>query len=81
MAGAAISLGYLPESRSFETRQLDRIGALPAEHNAHIAPGREGLFNLIKSLPPTRKYEPGTVVAVGDFVIIHERYSVRLLVQ
>src|ERR1700680_4092595 len=31
------------------------------QHSAHIAPGREGLFNLIKSLPPTLKYEPGTI--------------------
>ena len=23
------------------------------QHSAHIAPGREGLFDLIKSLPPT----------------------------
>ena len=29
------------------------------QHSAHIAPGREGLFNLIKSMPPTLKYEPG----------------------
>ena len=28
------------------------------QHSAHIAPGREGLFDLIKSLPPTLKYEP-----------------------
>jgi len=27
------------------------------QHSAHIAPGREGLFNLIKSIPPTLKYE------------------------
>jgi hypothetical protein len=26
------------------------------QHSAHIAPGREGLFNLVKSLPPTLKY-------------------------
>jgi predicted SnoaL-like aldol condensation-catalyzing enzyme len=45
------------------------------QHSAHIAPGREGLFNLIKSLPPTLKYEPGTVVAEGDFVIVHGRFS------
>jgi predicted SnoaL-like aldol condensation-catalyzing enzyme len=32
------------------------------QHSAHIAPGREGLFNLIKSIPPTLKYEPGTIV-------------------
>jgi predicted SnoaL-like aldol condensation-catalyzing enzyme len=25
------------------------------QHSAHIAPGREGLFNLIKSLPLTLK--------------------------
>jgi len=45
------------------------------QHSAHIAPGREGLFNLIKSIPPTLKYEPGTMVAEGDFVIVHGRFS------
>ena len=45
------------------------------QHSAHIAPGREGLFNLIKGLPPTLKYEPGAIVAEGDFVIVHGRFS------
>ena len=45
------------------------------QHSAHIAPGREGLFNLVKSLPPTLKYESGTIVAEGDFVIVHGRFS------
>jgi predicted SnoaL-like aldol condensation-catalyzing enzyme len=45
------------------------------QHSAHIAPGREGLFNLVKTLPPTLKYEPGTIVADGDFVIVHGRFS------
>src|SRR6267378_5466161 len=45
------------------------------QHSAHIARGREGLFNLIKSMPPTLKYEPGVIVADGDFVIIHGRFS------
>jgi predicted SnoaL-like aldol condensation-catalyzing enzyme len=45
------------------------------QHSAHIAPGREGLFNLIKSIPPTLKYEPGTIVAEGDFVMVHGRFS------
>ena len=45
------------------------------QHSAHIAPGREGLFDLIKSLPPTLKYEPGTIVAEGDAVIVHGRFS------
>ena len=45
------------------------------QHSAHIAPGREGLFDLIKSLPPTLQYEPGTIVAEGNFVIVHGRFS------
>lgn len=45
------------------------------QHSAHIAPGREGLFALIKSLPSTLKYEPGTMVAEGNFVIVHGRFS------
>ena len=45
------------------------------QHSAHIAPGREGLFELIKSLPPTLKYEPGTIAAEGNFVIVHGRFS------
>jgi predicted SnoaL-like aldol condensation-catalyzing enzyme len=39
------------------------------QHSAHIEPCREGLIKLIKSLPPTLKYEPGTIVAKGDFAI------------
>jgi predicted SnoaL-like aldol condensation-catalyzing enzyme len=45
------------------------------QHSTHIEPGRDGLFNLIKSLPPTLKYEPGVTLAEGDFVIIHGRFS------
>ena len=45
------------------------------QHSAHIAPGREGLFDLIKSLSPTLKYEAGTIVAEGNFVIVHGRFS------
>ena len=45
------------------------------QHSAHIEPGRDGLFNLIKRLPATLKYDPGTIVADGDFVIVHGRFS------
>ena len=45
------------------------------QHSAHIEAGREGLFNLIKSAPSALKYEPGVIVAEGDFVIIHGRFS------
>jgi predicted SnoaL-like aldol condensation-catalyzing enzyme len=45
------------------------------QHSAHIEPGREGLFNLIKASPVSLKYEPGVIVAEGDFVIVHGRFS------
>jgi predicted SnoaL-like aldol condensation-catalyzing enzyme len=45
------------------------------QHSAHIEPGRDGLFNLIKGIPATLKYEAGPVVADGNFVIVHGRFS------
>ncbi len=45
------------------------------QHSAHIPPGRDGLFNLIKSIPLTLKYEPGLILAEGDLVIVHGRFS------
>lgn len=45
------------------------------QHSAHIEPGSEGLFNLIRSIPPTLKYEPGVILAEGDWVIVHGRFS------
>ena len=45
------------------------------QHSAHIAPGRDGLFDLIKAAPPTLKYESSQMLAEGDFVMVHGRYS------
>jgi predicted SnoaL-like aldol condensation-catalyzing enzyme len=45
------------------------------QHSAHIAPGREGLFDLVRTLPNTLKYENQLVVADGDYVIAHGRFS------
>ncbi len=45
------------------------------QHSAHIAPGREGLFDLIKSMPSKFKYERGMIVAEKDLVIVHGRFS------
>ena len=45
------------------------------QHSAHIAPGREGLFELVKSLPATLRYENQLAAAGGDFVILHGRFS------
>ena len=45
------------------------------QHSAHIEPGREGLFNLIRSVPSTLHYEQGLILAEGDYVIVHGRFS------
>jgi predicted SnoaL-like aldol condensation-catalyzing enzyme len=45
------------------------------QHSAHIPPGRNGLFNLIKASPPSLRYEHELIMAEGDFVIVHGRYS------
>jgi len=45
------------------------------QHSVHIEPGPDGLFNLIKSVPATLTYEPGVIVADGDFVVVHGRFS------
>jgi predicted SnoaL-like aldol condensation-catalyzing enzyme len=45
------------------------------QHSAHIPPGRDGVFNLIRNMPATLKYESGTIVAEGDYVIVHGRFS------
>ena len=45
------------------------------QHSAHIAPGRAGLFDLVRSLPRTLRYENQLILAEGDYVIAHGRYS------
>jgi predicted SnoaL-like aldol condensation-catalyzing enzyme len=45
------------------------------QHSAHIPPGRDGLFGLVKALPATLRYENHLAAATGDFVILHGRFS------
>ena len=45
------------------------------QHSAHIEPVREGLFNLVRSLPDSLRYEHGLIMAEGDYVIVHGRFS------
>ena len=45
------------------------------QHSAHIEPGREGLFNLIRNAPDTLRYEHQLIVAEGDYVIVHGRFA------
>jgi len=45
------------------------------QHSAHIPPGRSGLFNLVRGLPHTLRYENQVILAEGDYVIAHGRFS------
>lgn len=45
------------------------------QHSAHIAPGREGLFNLVRAAPAALRYENQLIVAEGDYVIAHGRFT------
>ena len=45
------------------------------QHSAHIEPGRDGLFNLIRSAPDTLRYEHQLILAEGDYVIVQGRFS------
>src|ERR1700746_2950020 len=45
------------------------------QHSAHIGPGREGLFDLIRAAPDTLRYEHQLIVAEGDYVIVHGRFT------
>jgi len=45
------------------------------QHSAHIEPGRDGLFNLIRAAPASLRYEPGLIMAEGDHVMLHGRFS------
>jgi predicted SnoaL-like aldol condensation-catalyzing enzyme len=45
------------------------------QHSAHIEPGREGLFALVRSLPDSLRYEHGIILAEGNYVCVHGRFS------
>ena len=45
------------------------------QHSAHIPAGRDGLFSLIKSTPPEMKYENSLIMAEGDMLMLHGRFT------
>jgi len=45
------------------------------QHSAHIAPGRQGLFDLVKNAPPTMRYENSRIMAEGNFLMLHGRFT------
>jgi len=54
---------------------LDRLfSADYQQHNPQIPNGTAAIKALLGNLPAGFKYEPGLVVAEGDYVMIHGRY-------
>ena len=45
------------------------------QHSKHIPPGRHGLFGLVKASPQTMRYENGTILAEGNLLMLHGRFS------
>jgi predicted SnoaL-like aldol condensation-catalyzing enzyme/predicted ester cyclase len=45
------------------------------QHSAHIEPGRDGLFNLVRAAPASLRYENSLIFAAGDYVMLHGRFS------
>jgi predicted SnoaL-like aldol condensation-catalyzing enzyme len=47
------------------------------QHSAHIPPGRDGLFNLVRAAPQTLRYENVLIFVDGDYLMLHGRFSGR----
>ena len=45
------------------------------QHSAHIPQDRDGLFGLVRALPDNARYEASLIVAEGDLVFVHSRFS------
>jgi predicted SnoaL-like aldol condensation-catalyzing enzyme len=45
------------------------------QHSAHIPPGRDGLFDLVRNAPVTMKYENRLILAEGNILMLHGRFS------
>jgi len=45
------------------------------QHSAHIPPGRDGLFGLVRAAPPSLRYENHLILAEGEHAMLHGRFS------
>jgi predicted SnoaL-like aldol condensation-catalyzing enzyme len=63
----------------FNKRDYTKAEALWADdyiqHSAHIGAGRKGLFALVRSLPASLRYENAQIMAEGEYVMAHGRFS------
>jgi predicted SnoaL-like aldol condensation-catalyzing enzyme len=45
------------------------------QHSAHIPPGRNGLFGLVKAAPAAMRYENSLIMAEGDMLMLRGRFT------
>jgi predicted SnoaL-like aldol condensation-catalyzing enzyme len=45
------------------------------QHSAHIAPGRDGLFNLVRGASPEMRYVNSLILADKDIVMLHGKFT------
>ena len=45
------------------------------QHSAHIPPGRDGLFELVRNSPASMRYENQAILAEGNLLMLHGRFS------
>lgn len=45
------------------------------QHSAHIPPGRDGLFSLVRGSPASLRYENHLILAEGEDVMLHGRFT------
>src|ERR1700677_2506237 len=45
------------------------------QHSKHIPPGRDGLFGLVKTAPNTMRYQNGAILAEGNLLMLHGRFT------
>jgi predicted SnoaL-like aldol condensation-catalyzing enzyme/ketosteroid isomerase-like protein len=45
------------------------------QHSAHIPPGRDGLFGLVRAMPDTLRYQSHLILAEGNDVMMHGRFT------
>ena len=61
----------------FQRHDASAVERLYAEayiqHNPNIPQGRDALRSIVETLSPAVHYEPGLIIAQGDFVAIHGR--------
>lgn len=45
------------------------------QHSAHIPPGRDGLFDLVRAAPDTLRYENALILTEGNWALLHGRFT------